>query len=109
MVKNICVSGIMKADGSGDKKTLPNGQGNHHRKSSPLQKSMSTVLPAITPSSRYGQYSIFSCFSFESAHLKCHFVFEPVSFIGQSKILTTETLLEMVSINDLNLLILAHG
>ena len=55
-MSNIPVSGIMKADGSGDKKTLPNGQGSQHRKIPALQKSISAVLPAIIPLSRYDQY-----------------------------------------------------
>ena len=55
-MSNIRVGGVMKADGSGDRKPLPNGQENHHCQtppSKPLQKSISAILPAITPLVRY--------------------------------------------------------
>ena len=53
-MSNIRVGGIMKADGSGDRKPLPNGQGNCQTPpSKPLQKSISAILPAITPLARH--------------------------------------------------------
>ena len=55
-MSNIRVGGTMRADGSCDRKPLPNGQGNNHCQtppSKPLQKSISAILPAITPLARY--------------------------------------------------------